>query len=62
MAYHAGMLNMSNFCFDSWNFKFNLGLKDKERFGIQDDWQQEKCKIIVATVSFGMGVDKSNVR
>jgi ATP-dependent DNA helicase RecQ len=41
---------------------FLSGLKDKERVSAQDDWMKEKSKIIVATVSFGMGVDKSNVR
>ncbi|XP_059484935.1 ATP-dependent DNA helicase Q5-like [Neocloeon triangulifer] len=41
---------------------YHGGLKDKERVAVQEDWMQERCKIIVATVSFGMGVDKGNVR
>ncbi|CAB3379093.1 Hypothetical predicted protein [Cloeon dipterum] len=41
---------------------YHGGLKDKERIRVQDDWMQEKCKVIAATVSFGMGVDKANVR
>lgn len=37
-------------------------MSDKERCRVQDDWMDEKCPVISATVSFGMGIDKSNVR
>lgn len=34
----------------------------KERKEIQNDWISNKVKIIIATISFGMGIDKSDVR
>lgn len=39
-----------------------LGLPAKERSEIQQQWMEGICPVIVATVSFGMGVDKANVR
>ena len=41
---------------------YHAGLKNSERDEIQDEWMQGKCRVIVATISFGMGVDKSSVR
>lgn len=41
---------------------YHAGLKDKERIQVQDDWFSGKYSVISATVSFGMGVDKSSVR
>lgn len=38
------------------------GLKASERTLVQNEWMEEKVRVIVATVSFGMGVDKANVR
>jgi ATP-dependent DNA helicase Q5 len=29
---------------------------------VQNEWMEEKVPVIVATISFGMGVDKANVR
>jgi len=43
-------------------FAYHAGLKQSERQQIQDDWMNGKFQVICATVSFGMGVDKSNVR
>ncbi|XP_066876678.1 ATP-dependent DNA helicase Q5 isoform X1 [Kogia breviceps] len=41
---------------------YHAGLKAPERTLVQNEWMEEKVPVIVATVSFGMGVDKANVR
>ncbi|XP_045155734.1 ATP-dependent DNA helicase Q5 isoform X2 [Echinops telfairi] len=41
---------------------YHAGLKTPERTLVQNEWMEEKVPVIVATISFGMGVDKANVR
>lgn len=41
---------------------YHAGLSDDDRRRSQDAFIEEKVDIIVATVAFGMGIDKSNVR
>ena len=41
---------------------YHAGMCDEERKRNQDAFINEKCDTIVATVAFGMGIDKSNVR
>ena len=41
---------------------YHAGLTPEERRSSQDAFAQEKCDLIVATVAFGMGIDKSDVR
>ncbi|XP_029456365.1 ATP-dependent DNA helicase Q5 isoform X2 [Rhinatrema bivittatum] len=41
---------------------YHAGLKAVERTTIQNEWMEETVPVIVATISFGMGVDKANVR
>ncbi len=41
---------------------YHAGLSDEERHRNQDAFLQEKADVVVATVAFGMGIDKSNVR
>ena len=41
---------------------YHAGLSDEERKNTQEAFIQEDVDIIVATVAFGMGIDKSNVR
>ncbi len=41
---------------------YHAGLEDEARKSHQDAFIKEQCQVIVATVAFGMGIDKSNVR
>ncbi|KYO31154.1 ATP-dependent DNA helicase Q5 isoform A [Alligator mississippiensis] len=41
---------------------YHAGLKAADRTSVQNEWMEEKVPVIVATISFGMGVDKANVR
>ena len=42
--------------------KYHAGLPEKERLANQEAFIHEQSSIIVATVAFGMGIDKSNIR
>jgi ATP-dependent DNA helicase RecQ len=41
---------------------YHAGLSDTERAANQDSFLSERVDLIVATVAFGMGIDRSNVR
>uniref|UniRef100_A0A8C5WKX8 ATP-dependent DNA helicase n=1 Tax=Leptobrachium leishanense TaxID=445787 RepID=A0A8C5WKX8_9ANUR len=41
---------------------YHAGLKPGDRVSVQNEWMEEAVPVIVATISFGMGVDKANVR
>ncbi|XP_064423632.1 ATP-dependent DNA helicase Q5 isoform X2 [Latimeria chalumnae] len=41
---------------------YHAGLRNADRTAIQNEWMEQKVPVIVATISFGMGVDKANVR
>jgi ATP-dependent DNA helicase RecQ len=41
---------------------YHAGLSDAERVAHQDSFLSERVDLIVATVAFGMGIDRSNVR
>ncbi|HTP64215.1 MAG TPA: RecQ family ATP-dependent DNA helicase, partial [Geobacteraceae bacterium] len=41
---------------------YHAGLPDRERRSAQEAFQRDDLQIVVATVAFGMGIDKPNVR
>ena len=49
----------------SWGFKshaYHAGKTTEERTRVQELFINEECDVIVATVAFGMGIDRSNIR
>ena len=44
------------------NLPYHAGLSDEERRLNQDQFVREEVNIIVATVAFGMGIDRSDIR
>src|SRR4029077_16122906 len=41
---------------------YHAGLSSEQRIANQGAFATEQCDIVVATVAFGMGIDRSNVR
>jgi ATP-dependent DNA helicase RecQ len=41
---------------------YHAGLSPEERAATQEEFAAERCDLIVATVAFGMGIDRSNIR
>ena len=41
---------------------YHAGMKDEERAATQDWWAASESGVVVATIAFGMGIDKADVR
>lgn len=41
---------------------YHAGMEASERKRVHDLFSEEKCDVVVATVAFGMGIDRSNIR
>jgi ATP-dependent DNA helicase RecQ len=41
---------------------YHAGMSDDDRHRHQEAFARDRCDVVVATVAFGMGIDKSNVR
>ncbi|KAK1756332.1 P-loop containing nucleoside triphosphate hydrolase protein [Echria macrotheca] len=41
---------------------FHAGMKTEEKQAIQDDFMSSKIEIVCATIAFGMGIDKPDIR
>ena len=41
---------------------FHAAMKPEDKVSVQHAWQAGKCQVVVATIAFGMGIDKPDVR
>ena len=41
---------------------YHAGLETEHRIRVQDDFQRDNVQVVVATVAFGMGINKPNIR
>lgn len=44
------------------NVRYHAGMPDKDRRTAQERFAREEVNIVVATIAFGMGIDRSNIR
>lgn len=53
-------MDLKNLGFD--NVPYHAGMTDNQRYINQEKFAREEVNIIVATIAFGMGIDRSNIR
>ena len=41
---------------------YHAGMTNKERMWVQHEWDKGSIKVVCATIAFGMGIDKADVR
>ncbi|MFY7953602.1 MAG: RecQ family ATP-dependent DNA helicase [Armatimonadaceae bacterium] len=41
---------------------YHAGMDDEKRSAVQDQWMRSPDRVVVATIAFGMGIDKADVR
>jgi ATP-dependent DNA helicase RecQ len=41
---------------------YHAGMDTEDRAASLKQWKDDQCRVIVATIAFGMGIDKANVR
>jgi ATP-dependent DNA helicase RecQ len=41
---------------------YHAGMTSEQRHNTQEAFREERCNVVVATIAFGMGIDRSNVR
>ncbi|KAI0073245.1 ATP-dependent DNA helicase [Panus rudis PR-1116 ss-1] len=42
--------------------EYNASLSEEHKFKIHDDWREGRVKVVCATIAFGLGIDKGDVR